>query len=101
MLIRRRLSMLDLIVEQCPESPKSLIRITPKGYQAIEYFGTYEAYRKEQKKTTLTELRIRHLEEKNVQLKNLQIIVGVISFIIGILLSSPLKSILRQWLEFE
>ncbi|WP_288242792.1 hypothetical protein [uncultured Bacteroides sp.] len=55
MLIRRRLSMLDLIVEQYPESPKSLIKITPKGYQAIEYFGTYEAYCKEQKKMALTD----------------------------------------------
>ena len=101
MLIRRRLSMLDLIVEQYPDSPESLIKITPKGYQAIEYFGTYEAYCKEQKKTALTERRIRYLEEKNIQLKNLNIIVGLVSFIIGILLSSPLKSILRQWLESE
>ena len=101
MLVRKRLSMLDLIVEQYPESPKSLIKITPKGYQAIEYFGTYEAYSKEQKKTALTERRIRYLEEKNIELKNLNIIVGVISFIIGILLSGPLKSMLRQWLESE
>ena len=98
MLIRRRLAMLDLIEEQEPNSPVSLIKITPKGYQAIEYFGTYEAYCKEQKKLATSEREILYLKEKNIRLKNLNIIIGIISFIAGLLLSTPARNILRQWL---
>lgn len=63
---------------------------------AIEIFGTYEAYSQEQKRTALSQREVQYLKEKNIRLKNLNIIVGMISFILGILLSSPIKNILRQ-----
>lgn len=103
MMIRKRLVAQGLIVEKEPESPSSLIKITPEGYQAIRDFNTYKDYDKEQKRMSLSQRRIQYLEERNLRLKNLNILIGIASFLIGslsgVLLSDPIKSMLRQWLE--
>lgn len=105
MILRKRLVAEGLIEEKEPESPSSLVKITPKGYQAIRDFDTYKDYEKEQKRMARNQRTIQYLEEKNLRLKNLNIIVGLVSFIIGslsgILLSDPIKSILRRWLEAD
>lgn len=105
MILRKRLVAEGLIEEKEPESPSSLVKITPKGYQAIRDFDTYKDYEKEQKRIARNQRTIQYLEEKNLRLKNLNIIVGLVSFIIGslsgILLSDPIKSILRRWLEAD
>lgn len=103
MMIRKRLVAQGLIVEKEPESPSSLIKITSEGYQAIRDFDTYKNYDKEQKRMALSQRRIQYLEERNLRLKNLNILIGIASFLIGslsgVLLSDPIKSMLRQWLE--
>lgn len=103
MMIRKRLVAQGLIVEKEPESPLSLIKITSEGYQAIRDFDTYKNYDKEQKRMALSQRRIQYLEERNLRLKNLNILIGIASFLIGslsgVLLSDPIKSILKQWLE--
>ncbi len=101
MLIRRRLFMQGMIEEQDSADIYSLVKITPKGYQAIDLYGTYDAYCKEQKKMKLSQREILYLKERNIRLKNLNIIIGIISFIGGILLSSPIKNILKLWLEAD
>lgn len=101
MLIRRHLFMQGMIEEQDSNDVYSLVKITPEGYQAIDLFGTYDAYCKEQKKMALSQREILYLKERNIRLKNLNIIIGIISFIAGILLSSPIKSILKLWLEAD
>lgn len=104
-ILRKRLVAEGLIEEKEPESPSSLVKITPKGYQAIRDFDTYEDYEKELKRMARNQRTIQYLEEKNLRLKNLNIIVGLVSFIIGslsgLLLSDPIKSILRRWLEAD
>lgn len=103
MMIRKRLVAQGLIVEKEPESPLSLIKITSEGYQAIRDFDTYKNYDKEQKRMALSQRRIQYLEERNLRLKNLNILIGIASFLIGslsgVLLSDPIKSMLKQWLE--
>lgn len=101
MLIRRRLFMQGMIEEQDPDDVHSLVKITPKGYQAIDLFATYDAYCKEQKRMKISQREILYLKEKNIRLKNLNIVIGIISFIAGILLSSPIKNILKLWLEAD
>lgn len=98
MFAQKRLALEGLIEEKDPDSTNSLIKITPKGYYAIEMFETYKSYRKEQKKLALSQHEILFLKERNIRLKNLNIIVGTIFFILGILLSTPIKNILKQWL---
>lgn len=103
LIIRKRLVVEGLIEEKEPDSPSSLVKITPKGYQIIDDFGTYKNYKKEHRKISQSQRAIQQLEEKNLRLKNLNIIVGLISFLIGslsgFLLSDPIKNILRRWLE--
>ena len=70
MLIRRRLFMQGMIEEQDSADIYSLVKITPKGYQAIDLYGTYDAYCKEQKKMKLSQREILYLKERNIRLKN-------------------------------
>ena len=103
MIARKRLVMMGLIEEKHPNHPSSQIKITPKGFFAIQNFDTLDKYLKEEKKLHLTERDIRYLQERNIRLKNLNIIVGILSFITGsitgLLLSDPIRNILRQWME--
>lgn len=97
-IVCRRL-LLEGLIEECNSDQKgSLVRITQEGYKAINLFDTYTSYKKEAKKISLSEREITYLKEKNIRLKNLNLIIGIVSFIAGILLSTPIKSILRQWL---
>lgn len=97
-IVCRRL-LLEGLIEECDFGPKgTLIRITKEGYKAISLFDTYTNYKKEAKKIAISEREITYLKEKNIRLKNLNLIIGVVSFIAGILLSAPIKSILKQWL---
>ena len=100
---RKQLVVEGLIIDLCPEQDDPPIEITPEGYKAIQYFGTYQNYCQESKKMAMSEREVQYLKERNIRLKNLNIIVGTICFIIGsisgILLSAPIKNILKQWLE--
>lgn len=42
---------------------------------------------------------LQYLKERNIRLVNMNINVGIITFIAGILLSDQVKNILKQWLE--
>lgn len=97
-IVCRRL-LLEGLIEESNFGPKgTLIRITQEGYKAISLFNTYTNYKKEAKKISLSEREITYLKEKNIRLKNLNLIIGIVSFIAGILLSAPIKNILKQWL---
>lgn len=99
---RKQLVAEGLIKEENSDEEDSPIEITPEGYRAIQLFGTYQEYLKESKKMALSEREVLYLKERNIRLRNLNIIVGTICFIVGsisgILLSDPIKSILKQWL---
>lgn len=78
-----------------------ILEITKEGYEAIEYFDDYVAYKKEQKKYNNVQRELDYLKAKNIRFTNLNLFVGLISFILGILLSSPIKRILMQWLTSD
>lgn len=100
---RKQLIAEGLIQEHNPTEDDCEVEITMKGYEAIQLHGSYQAYCTEKKKQAMTERSLQYLKERNLRLKNLNIIVGLISFITGsitgILLSDPIRNILRQWLE--
>lgn len=84
-----------LIIEVSPGDPDSIVEITTEGYNAIEFYGNYLAYKKEQEKLFKSRKNLEYLHEKNIRLNNINIIIGIISFIAGILLSDPIKNILK------
>ena len=45
-----------------------------------------------------TEKKIIYLKEKNILLKNINLEIAIITFIAGILLSDPIKKLLKHWL---
>lgn len=100
---RKQLIAEGLIQEHNPTEGDCEVEITMKGYEAIQLHGSYQAYCTEKKKQAMTERSLQYLKERNLRLKNLNIIVGLISFITGsiagFLLSDPIRNILRQWLE--
>lgn len=75
-----------------------LIRITAKGIEMIQIHHGYSKYLESKKKDNRVDAEIKMLTPKNIQLKNMNIVVGIISFIVGFLLSDPIKNILKQWL---
>lgn len=87
--------------EMKPDDEDFVLEITKEGYEVIEYFEDYIAYKKEQKKYKNVQRELDYLKAKNIRLTNLNLIVGIISFILGILLSSPIKRILMQWLTSD
>lgn len=106
-IARKKLVLMGLIEEKNPDDADTPVRITSKGFFAIEMYGTLEKYQREEKKLQLADRDIRYLQEQNIRLKNLNLTIGIASFIIGnligglagLLLSNPIKNILRQWME--
>ncbi len=96
-IVCRRLLLEELIEVTDFGTKGTMIRITPKGYKAINLFDSYTNYKREAKKIALSEREITYLKEKNIRLTNLNLIIGILSFIAEILLSAPIKSILKQW----
>ena len=96
---RKQLVAEGMITEYEDGTPDCEIEITVKGYEVIQFFGTYPAYCKEKRKQALSERNLQYLKERNLRLVNLNIIVGFVSFILGALLSAPLKTLVRQWLS--
>lgn len=98
-LYRKQLIKEGLITEENPDDPDSRVEITTEGYNAIEFYGNYIAYKKEQEKLYKSRKNLEYLREKNVRLNNINVIIGIISFIAGILLSDPIKSILKRLIQ--
>lgn len=96
---RKQLVAEGMIAECNPQEEDCEVEITVKGYEAIQMFGSYQAYCKEKKKQAMSERSLQYLKERNLRLVNMNIIVGIITFIAGILLSDQVKNILKQWLE--
>ena len=90
--------LLEGLIEECNSEKGILIRITQEGYKAIKLFDTYTIYKRETKKAALSEKKIIYLKEKNILLKNINLEIAIITFIAGILLSDPIKKLLKHWL---
>lgn len=100
---RKQLVAEGLVQEFNPAEEDCEIEITTKGYEAIQLHGNYQNYCMEKKKQVLSERSLQYLKERNLRLKNLNIIISIISFITGsitgVLLSDPIRNILRRWME--
>lgn len=97
-IIRNQLVKEGLLMEEDSKDSNSLVEITKAGYDAIEFYGNYANYKKQQDKFRRLRQETAYLKARNLRLKNVNMIVGIISFILGILLSDPIKSILKQWM---
>lgn len=67
----------------------------------MQLYNSYSQYLESKKEDKKINVQIKRLTRDNIRLKNLNIVIGIISFIAGILLSSPIKSILKLWLEAD
>ena len=88
----------DMIIEYPSVSISDLqIEITAKGYEIIEMYDSYINYKKENRKMWKTKEEVEKLKAENIKLSNLKlrffILTSVVSFILGILLSNPIKNI--------
>nr|DAW68870.1 MAG TPA: hypothetical protein [Bacteriophage sp.] len=88
----------DMIIEYPSVSISDLqIEITAKGYEIIEMYDSYINYKKENRKMWKTKGEVERLKAENIKLSNLKlrffILTSVVSFILGILLSNPIKNI--------
>lgn len=96
---RKQLVMEGLITEENPDNVHSLIQITPKGYNAIQTFGSYQAYIADQQKAIKFERESAIMKSRYLKLKTISIVIttllSVLSFIAGILLSDQIKEILK------
>lgn len=77
------------------------VKITAKGIEIMQLYNSYSQYLESKKEDKKINVQIKRLTRDNIRLKNLNIVIGIISFIAGILLSSPIKSILKLWLEAD
>lgn len=75
-----------------------LIKITSRGIEMIQLYHGYSQFLESKKTDQEVDAEIKMLTKKNIRLKNMNIVVGIISFIVGLLLSDPIKNILKQWL---
>lgn len=96
---RKQLVMEGLITEEDPDKVHSLIEITPKGYNAIQTFGSYQAYIADQQKAIKLERESAIMKSRYLKLKTISIVIttllSILSFIAGILLSDQIKGILK------
>lgn len=99
MTYRKQLVMEGLITEEEPDEVHSLIEITPKGYEAIQTFGSYQAYIIDQQRAIKIQRESEIMKSRYLRLKIIGIIIttllSVLSFIAGILLSDQVKAILQ------
>lgn len=96
---RKQLVMEGLITEEEPDEVHSLIEITPKGYEAIQTFGSYQAYIIDQQRAIKIQRESEIMKSRYLRLKIIGIIIttslSILSFIAGILLSDQVKGILQ------
>lgn len=100
-MYRKQLVAEGLIEEIDEKEEDCEVKITVKGYEAIQLYGSYKAYCIEKQKQTMSERNLQYLKETNLRLVNLNILVGIVTFILGVLLSDPLKNLLRQWMSSD
>lgn len=96
---RKQLVIEGLVTELNPNEEDSLIEITPKGYKAIQIYGNYINYvRAKQQEVSLSQ-KHQKIQQRYLKLKVISIIVtiilSIVSFIAGILLSTPIRNILQ------
>lgn len=97
-MYRKQLVMEGLIIEENPNEVHSFIEITPKGYKAIQTFGSYQSYIYHQQKGIKIQRENEIMKSRYLKLKTISILITtlltVLSFIAGILLSDPIKELL-------
>lgn len=97
-MYRKQLVMEGLIIEENPNEVHSFIEITPKGYKAIQTFGSYQSYLSHQQKGIKIQRENEIMKSRYLKLKTISILITtlltVLSFIAGILLSGPIKELL-------
>ena len=88
-----------LITEEEPDEVHSLVEITPKGYEAIQTFGSYQAYIANQQKAIKLQRESEIMKSRYLRLKTISIVIttllSILSFITGILLSDLVKGIIK------
>ena len=77
-----------LITEEEPDEIHSLIEITPKGYEAIEKYGSYQSFLAAKTTEIINNTKLTTLNIKQLRIKNLSILINIILAILGILLTS-------------
>lgn len=96
---RKQLVIEELITEENPDEQDSPIEITAKGYEAIETFGSYQTYITNKQKSKYFQHKREIMESRYLKMKTLNIIITmiltIISFITGILLSDQIKELLK------
>lgn len=96
---RKQLVMEGLITEEEPDEVHSLVEITPKGYEAIQTFGSYQAYIADQQKAIKLQRESEVMKSRYLRLKTISIVIttllSILSFITGILLSDLVKGIIK------
>lgn len=99
MMIRKQLVIEGLITERDPKDIQSLIEITPEGYYAVDVFEDYHSYKLHKKQGVALQREVDVLNMKYLRLKTVSIVMTIvatiISFISGVLLSTPIK----EWLH--
>ncbi|WP_291528598.1 hypothetical protein [Bacteroides sp. UBA939] len=95
---RKQLVAEGLIREENPDEDDSPIEVTSKGYKAIQLYGSYMNYIKVQKNDALLSRESQKMQQKYLKLKYvcsiITIILSILSFIAGILLSDRIQNIL-------
>lgn len=98
--IKRKIEISGLAERPIHEQLTDDYRITPKGYEAIQNFGNYKRYIKYQKKKTSIDIFLLPYKKIVGILNFTHLLFSLISFIIGILLSDPIKDLLSKILIF-
>lgn len=97
---RKQLIMEGLITEDFPDEIDSPVEITPKGYEIIHLHRSYDAYINSMKQDEELRKESERLQAKYLKLKIYNTVITIfctiISFIAGILLSSPIKQLWQQ-----
>lgn len=85
---RKQLVMEGLITEEDPDEVHSLIEITPKGYEAIKKYGSYQSFLDANTMDAINNTKLTTLNIKQLRIKNLSILINIILAILGILLTA-------------
>nr|DAJ16418.1 MAG TPA: hypothetical protein [Myoviridae sp. ctNqw6] len=95
---RKQLVMEGLITESNPNEEDSPIEATLEGYKVIQLYGNYMDYVKAKKKEVSLSRESQKMQQKYLKLKFvctiITIILSILSFITGILLSYRIQNIL-------
>lgn len=96
---RKQLVKEELITEEEPDAVDSLIEITSKGYEAIQAFGSYQAYIADQQRVIKLQRESEIMKSRYLKLKTISVVVTTLltalSFIAGVLLSDQVKELIQ------